>query len=163
MILRLGLVLPLLFAPSLKAEDCHVTPGWESMEIVAVELSREPSQELFEMSVRKADSAAKRAAGYQWICERDALDTAVLFVFPRTVPSAFHMRNVYVPLDIHFFDSTGQQVDAMVMRPEPPGSNLEPRYYRPAGSFRYALEVARPHSHDLESAPARLRLLVDSL
>ena len=133
------------------------------MERMQVQLLREPGQEVFTLSVRKADSAQERAAGYQWICEADALDTAVLFVFPRLVPSAFHMRNVLVPLDIHFFDETGRQVDAMVMRPEPPGADIKPRYYRPGGSFRYALEIARPHSHDLESTPAPLRLQVDSL
>jgi len=143
------------------AKSCHVTPGWESMSRAQLMLEQAGEKSLF--SVRIADNAAKRAAGYQWICPNDAENTAVLFVFPRMVPSAFHMRNVYVPLDIYYFDDAGNQVDAMSMRPEPPGQGLKPRYYQPDGPFRYALEIARPQSHNLNSVPVPMRLLVDSL
>lgn len=119
--------------------------------------------EIITRSVRVADEASERAAGYQWICPEQARDTAVLFVFPQAIPSAFHMRNVYVPLDIHFFDQQGNQVDAQVMRPEPPGHPLQHRYYLSAEPFMYALEIARPQADALQSAPARLRLLVESL
>ncbi len=113
--------------------------------------------------VKIADDNRERSAGYQWVCPSTAQNTAVLFVFDREFLSAFHMRNVFVPLNIHFFDASGKQVDALVMRPEPPGLGLKPRYYSPATAFRYALEVAQPADHDLQSTPPVLSLVLDTL
>lgn len=161
MIFRLSLLILVLFSSPVVAKGCHITPGWEAMAGNTIVLKQ--AGEKTTMTVRIADNASKRAAGYQWVCEKDADNTAILFVFPGMIPSAFHMRNVYVPLDIYFFDDAGNQVSAMVMRPEPPGQGMEPRYYKPAGPFRYALEIARPQTHDLGSTPAPMRLLVDSL
>ncbi len=161
MIFRLSLLILVLFSSPVVAKGCHITPGWEAMAGSTIVLKH--AGEKTTIPVRIADNASKRAAGYQWICEKDTDNTAVLFVFPRMIPSTFHMRNVYVPLDIHFFDDAGNQVDAMVMRPEPPGQGIEPHYYKPVGPFRYALEIARPQTHDLDSTPAPMRLLVDSL
>lgn len=127
------------------------------MEVGRIEL--QSADQLRTLNVRIADDKDERAAGYQWICEPDAQGSAVLFVFSRQKASAFHMRNVWVPLDIYFFDDTGAQVDAMVMRPEPPGAPIKPRYYQPRGTFRYALEIARPANHDLESIPVPVRLV----
>jgi len=157
------LVLPILalFSSLAYAQQCHMTPGWKAMSEGEVSLER--GGKTLPLAIRVADDAQERAAGYQWICERDAADTAVLFVFPTSMNSTFHMRNVYIPLDIYFFDNTGNQVDAMVMRPEPPGVDLEPQYYQPGGPFRYALEIARPQTHQLSSTPAPMRLLIDSL
>ena len=150
-----------LFTSVAAAQLCHITPGWEAMGHAQIVLQQ--AEERFPIRVRIADDATKRASGNQWICQKDANNSAVLFVFPRMIPSAFHMRNVYVPLDIYFFDESGNQVDAMVMRPEPPGQGIKPRYYQPSGPFRYALEIARPQTHDLDSTPAPMRLLPDSL
>jgi uncharacterized membrane protein (UPF0127 family) len=161
MIFRLILPCLVLFSSLASAQQCHVTPGWEAMSESEVLL--EVGGETLSLLVRIADGAQERAAGYQWICERDATNTAVLFVFPKMIHSTFHMRNVYTPLDIYFFDDAGNQVDAMAMRPEPPGQNLEPQYYQPGGPFRYALEIARPQTHQLNSTPAPMRLLIDSL
>ena len=61
------------------------------------------------------------------------------------------------------FDEQGRQVDAMVMQAETPGHTERPRYYQASGPFRYALEIARTPTHDLQSAPAPMRLMVDSL
>lgn len=159
--IRWGLLMLVLFSSLASAQACHVTPGWEAMGSMEIKLQK--GDEISSLQVRMADSASERAAGYQWICAVDTQNTAVLFVFPRMIPSSFHMRNVYVPLDIYFFDESGIQVDAMVMRPEPPGQDIKPRYYQPVGAFRYALEIARPQSHDLESTPVPVRLLVESL
>jgi uncharacterized membrane protein (UPF0127 family) len=161
MIFRLILLSLLLSSPLTSAQQCHVTPGWDTMSEGEVLLER--SGETLSLAIRIADGARERAAGYQWICERDALNTAVLFVFPKMINSTFHMRNVYTPLDIYFFDDTGNQVGAMVMRSEPPGQGLDPQYYQPGGAFRYALEIARPQTHQLNSTPAPMRLLIDSL
>jgi uncharacterized membrane protein (UPF0127 family) len=127
------------------------------------EIKLEKAGRTFSLPIRIADNSSKRAAGYQWICEADSNNTAVLFKFSEMVPSAFHMRNVYIPLDIYFFDDSGEQIDAMVMRPEPPGQGINPRYYQPVSAFRYALEIARPQTHDLKSTPTPMRLLIDSL
>jgi len=161
MIIRFVPLVLLLFSSLAMAQGCHVTPGWEAMSRVDVVV--EQGGEKISMAIRMADNGQERAAGYQWICDQDAAGTAVLFVFPSTMHSSFHMRNVYVPLDIHFFDENGSQVDAMVMRPEPPGQGFSPRYYQPAGPFKYALEIARPQTHQLDSTPAPMRLWLDSL
>ncbi len=166
MIFRLNLsilssLMLVLFSPLAYAQACHLTPGWEAMDNGKITLNQ--NGENISLAVRIADRSRQRAAGYQWICELDAANTAVLFVFPKTIHSNFHMRNVYVPLDIYFFDDAGNQVDAMVMRPEPPGLDIKPRYYHPDGAFRYALEIARPQAHQLDSTPEPMRLLPDSL
>ncbi len=115
------------------------------------------------LQVRVADDPAERAAGYQWICQSDAVDSSVIFIYPSMTFSAFHMRNVLVPLDIYFFDASGAQVDAMVMRPEPPGMPLKPLFYRPGAAFQYALEIARPADYDLQSVLPSLSLKLNSL
>jgi uncharacterized membrane protein (UPF0127 family) len=160
-LLILSLLILDLFSSSAFAQGCHITPGWEAMSDGEITLNQDGKN--FSLGVRIADKPRPRAAGYQWICEQDAASTAVLFVFPKAIHSTFHMRNVYVPLDIHFFDAAGNQVDAMVMRPEPPGQGITPRYYQPGGAFRYALEIARPQTHQLDSTPEPMRLLPDSL
>lgn len=161
MIFRLVLIMSVLFSSLVEAQGCHITPGWEAMQ--SGEIMLEQAGEISPLTIRIANNVSKRAAGYQWICEKNANNTAILFIFSSMIPSAFHMRNVYLPLDIYFFNEAGEQVDAMVMRPEPPGQNITPRYYRPAGSFRYALEIAQPKTHDLESTPVPRRLIIDSL
>lgn len=150
-----------MLSPALMAQACHLTTGWNDMPTQTIRVSSDAVEK--DLSARIADSNSERAAGYQWICASAAEDTAVLFVFPKSFSSAFHMRNVFVPLDIYFFDETGQQVAAMVMRPEPPGQGIEPRYYHPQAAFQYALEIARPQDYDLQSTPKPLRLVIDSL
>ncbi len=143
------------------AQSCRLTPGWEAMAPATIVV--ESAEGLRELQVRVADDAAERAAGYQWICEQDAIDTAVLFVFPKTFFSAFHMRHVFVPLDIYFFDEQGQQVGAMLMAAEPPKAGIKPSYYSPNAEFRYALEIPRIGNHDQSIEPEALRLRVETI
>ncbi len=161
MMFRIILLIFSLVSPPAQAQGCHITPGWQAMSSGEIEL--EKAGHTFSLPIRIADNSSKRAAGYQWICEADTNNTAVLFEFSEMVTSAFHMRNVYIPLDIFFFDDSGKQIDAMVMRPEPPGQGIKPRYYQPVSAFLYALEIARPQTHDLKSTPTPMRLLIDSL
>lgn len=161
MIFRTVLLILAFYSSLVSAQECHVTPGWETMNSREIMLNQ--NGENASLVVRVADNRRQRSAGYQWICEKDAANTAVLFVYPNMIHSYFHMQNVFVPLDIYFFDAAGIQVDAMVMRPEPPGQDLKPRYYQPDGPFQYALEISRPQSHQLDSTPAPMRLLPDSL
>lgn len=143
------------------AQGCHLTEGWLAMDTTEIALKSGAGQYL--MSVRVADDSSERAAGYQWVCAQDSINTAVLFVFPKTFYSAFHMRNVFVPLDIYFFDESGRQVGAMHMSAEPPGQGIKPHYYSPSAKFRYALEIPGSDSHDLKPVLPALSLLVDSL
>lgn len=148
-------------AQPVAAEECHLTEGWAAMDTAQIALESVQGQRL--ISVRVADDSSKRAAGYQWICERESVGTAILFVFPKTFYSAFHMRNVFVPLDIYFFDEAGRQVGAMQMQAEPPGQGIKPHYYGPSAEFRYALEIPRARAHELNSTLPPISLVVDSL
>jgi len=158
MIARLSMLVFMLFSAYVSAQECHRTPGWDSMRIGKINL--EKAGQVFSLTVRVADNDTERTAGYQWSCEADARDTAVLFIFPKMLNGAFHMRHVYIPLEIYFFDEVGKQVDAMVMRAEPPGQGVEPSLYRPAASFRYALEIARPTDYEVTSSLVPMRLVL---
>jgi len=115
------------------------TPGWVSMQTKPITLVGALGN--LQLSVRVADEGDELAAGYQWICPDSAEDTAVLFVFPRSFRAAFHMRNVFVPLNITFFDAQGGLVDTLQMSPEPPGGNQAGKYYKANAPFKYALEM----------------------
>lgn len=143
------------------AQTCHTTNDWRAMSSKNIQLAQDGT--VRKMRVRIADDTAKRAAGYQWLCATDVEQTAILFVFQNEINSTFHMRNVFVPLDIYFFDAQGQQVGSSTMRPEPPGAPLKPRYYHAHSAFKYALEIARAPNHNLQSTPTNLRLLVGDL
>ncbi len=116
-----------------------------------------------QLEARIADESHERAAGYQWICADEAESSAVLFVFESEVNSSFHMRNVFVPLEIYFFDASGQAVDQMVMRPEPPSFKGARRYYHPKGAFKYALEIAQGSEYDLSTKLVPLQLLIETI
>jgi uncharacterized membrane protein (UPF0127 family) len=60
---------------------------------------------------------------------------AILFVFERPVPSQFHMRNVFLPLDIVFFAADGAFLGRNTM--EADSKDL----YGAADPFTMALEV----------------------
>ena len=156
-------------APSVKAasredpSNCKATTaGWANMQLGTTAL--EVAGQWQSVTTRIADDAAERAAGYQWICPSSAQDSAVLFIFPQPLLASFHMRNVFVPLEIGFFDADGRLVGVRHMTPEPPssgpGRGLGGRYYRPDAAFKYALEMPRTaQSSALFSQPQlRLRL-----
>lgn len=137
-------------------DGCHAqTEGWQSMTSSQIGLNVDG--ELRMLTVRLADDNRERAAGYQWLCETDAAASAILFEFPEDVHTAFHMRNVFVPLVIAFFDAAGKKVETLYMGAEPPGYDQPAQYYRPATAYRYALEIpegnpasAWLYAHDLQ-------------
>ncbi len=140
--------------------ECGETPGWASMQTAKVVLTDHGGQQ-FELAVRLADDGVERAAGYQHICPQAAEGTAVLFLYPQALGSQFHMRNVYVDLDIAFIDATGGLIDLQRMFAEPPGSPRMPTLYGPKQIFQYALETPAGVLRDRIKEPTgwRLRIL----
>jgi len=59
------------------------------------------------LTARVAALPHERFIGFQGIPAEMGTDLAVLFVFERPVRSQFHMRNVFLPLDIVFFAADG--------------------------------------------------------
>lgn len=104
-----------------------------------------PGQEQgpLELTVKIADDASERAAGFQHICPEAVDETAILFHFEQDTQNAFHMRNCHAPLDIAFIDATGVVVDVQRMEPYV-DSVLVVRQplYQSRVRFRYALETA---------------------
>lgn len=85
--------------------------------------------------VEVVDDAAERAQG---LMHRDHLaqSAGMLFVYPRPQMAAFWMRNTLIPLDMVFFDATGQVVKVhagAVPGDETPISSDQP--------VRYVLEI----------------------
>lgn len=120
---------------------CKTEPAeWQSMHQMELVLQLGGAAKL-SLPTMIADEKHEQRAGYQWICPGNAENTAMLFPFDGMIHTLFHMRNVYVPLAILFFDQSGQLVDSLYMLPEA-NSEIKPRYYRAKGPFMYALEVA---------------------
>ncbi len=135
-----------IFSLSLKAQldpyaGCKPQPEeWASMHKKELVLKLGGDAELT-LTTLIADEKHERHAGYQWVCPDNTTDTAMLFPFDGMIHTLFHMRNVYVPLAILFFNRSGSLVDSMYMRPEA-NTQGKPQYYRAKGPFMYALEVA---------------------
>lgn len=87
-----------------------------------------------------AETVSLRSAGFQHVCPETIARENILFVFQKEFISAFHMNNVYAPLDIAFFDKQGVIVDIQTMHPYTLISIKKPRY-RPASAAMYALET----------------------
>lgn len=135
------------------------TPGWVAMQNASVILSTIDGR--FELAVRIADAPDERMAGYQWICPQTAENTAVLFVYRKNMRAGFHMKNVFVPLRIAFFDGSGRLVDTMEMAPSPPRGPVNTTIYHAKGAFRYVLEVPTSNSATAWLADRNVRLLLD--
>lgn len=91
-----------------------------------------------------ADTAAGRAAGYQFIHPDVVAHSAILFVFERESVGPFHMCNVRASLDILWVRSDGRVLDRAEMLPGPalPASLCRTLYSpRSFGSYRFALET----------------------
>jgi len=67
--------------------------------------------------------------------------TGMLFVFPRSAPRAFHMKDCHVPIDVAFIsaDLTVVECHAMVVEPDPQNPQIS---YPSLNDAQYALEVA---------------------
>ncbi len=87
------------------------------------------------LTARVADLPHERFIGFQGIPVETGKDLAILFVFESPVPSRFHMRNVFLPLDIVFFAADGAFLGRNRM--EADSKDL----YGSASPFTFAIEV----------------------
>jgi len=133
------------------------TAGWNHMQTGTVEISNAQHQQI-RLTARIANDPAERAAGFQYICPQQFRENTIMFLFSTPIQARFHMRNVYAPLDIAFFDNTGKIIKIMTMRPADWEKNGVSRLYGPSRRFRYALEarVGFFSEHNIEAVNSRL-------
>lgn len=93
-----------------------------------------------------ADSQATRQRGLMQVRDLGGYD-GMLFVFPYDTQDAFWMRNTPQPLTIAYLGDEGNLVSTTDMAPC--GDSDQCPLYRPAGPYRYALEVPQGHLTDL--------------
>jgi len=115
------------------------------------------------LRARIADEPAELAAGYQFICPQVIQNSAILFDFGRQFTSRFHMRGVFAPLDIAFFDQSGKLVNVAYMTAEPPGFSGRRKLYAATAPYRYALETPAGYLADHHLAGTRIRLVPESV
>ena len=95
--------------------------------------------------VALADSSELRGQGLMFVEDLGDLD-GMLFVFEAERTGAFWMKNTLIPLDIGFFDDSGDLVGVLRMVP----CEADPcRRYDVGTSYRYALEVPAGVFNDL--------------
>lgn len=116
------------------------TPKWEQMEYrEVVAIGEEGRSDV--LVVKLADEAPERSAGFQHVCPDVIAKTPMLFDFKRPYHGAFHMHNVYAPLDIGFIDKNGTLFELQRMEPYILGSTGAGRTYRPKRAYVAALEA----------------------
>ena len=119
---------------------CNGTaPAWRTMSESLVIL-RSDEGVTHQLAVKIAVKPAQRRAGFQHICSEWVQVWGVLFVFPTSQRSMFHMRNVRDDLDIAFIAEDGRILELKKMSWEEDSGGGH--RYRAAQPFRYALEVA---------------------
>lgn len=130
-----------LAAPRSTVACVPTTPEWEAMQVRVITLTRDDETRV-QLSVKLADDARERAAGFQHICPETVHETPILFTFSRPTRVAFHMHNVHAPLDIGFIDADGRIVDIQRMTVYAAQAKFKVnRYYRPAVPITAALET----------------------
>jgi len=114
-------------------------PAWRTMSESLVIL-RSDEGVTHHLAVKIAIKPAQRRAGFQHICSKWVQAWGVLFVFPTSQRSMFHMRNVGDDLDIAFIAEDGRILELQKMPRELDSASR--RSYRATQPYRYALEVA---------------------
>ena len=117
----------------------EAAPAWRTMSESLVIL-RSDEGVTHHLAVKIAIKPAQRRAGFQHICSKWVQVWGVLFVFPTSQRSMFHMRNVRDDLDIAFIAEDGRIFELQKMSREL--DSAADRSYRAAQPYRYALEVA---------------------
>ena len=145
------------------ASSCvQTTGGWTSMQEKKILLINDRGKKIF-LVARIADEPVELAAGYQYICPDVISHSAILFDFGRQFTSRFHMRGVFAPLDIAFFDQSGKFVNVAHMTAEPPGFSGKRKLYSAAAPYRYALETPAGYLANHFLTGTRIRLVPESV
>lgn len=105
------------------------------------------------ISAEIAASEVSRTRGYTGLTEGPKDGTGILFVFESPTPAVFWMKDVWVPLDIAFFDEKGKCLGYQTMEAWSGRENavrLAKRYHSPAPA-QFALETRagwfKEHEH----------------
>ena len=89
------------------------------------------------LTVALASTPAERSQGLMGVRDLEGID-GMLFEFGDDTTGGFWMKDTLIPLDIYFFDASGDQVDDLAM--EPCATDPCP-VYQPKEAYRLALEV----------------------
>ena len=87
-------------------------------------------------TVEVADDAAERSRGLMFRTDLAPM-TGMLFVYERTAPVAFWMKNTLIPLDMIFADETGR-----VLRVHPMATPRDETPIPSGAPVRFVLEIA---------------------
>ncbi|MEA2022695.1 MAG: DUF192 domain-containing protein [Actinomycetota bacterium] len=129
--LRSLLLLAVLVAMALAACGPGDPTGIEGFDTATITIDER------EVAVAVADTPDLRSQGLMGVTDLGGLD-GMLFLFDETTDAGFWMKDTLIALDIAFFDDGGSFVDRFTM--EPCTGDPCP-VYRPAGSYRYAVEA----------------------
>lgn len=140
-----AILLSLLFiTPSVAKKCIDETSQFVGMQEITISFVETEQT----VSVKLADTNAKRAMGFQHICPAVIEQNMILFTFPSALRPAFHMRNVHAPLDIAFIDKSRRVVSLMTMQPYVAGSLKRPTY-SPNVAVIAALEARENSLHEM--------------
>lgn len=115
-----------------------------------------------QFAVEIADDDDERARGLMFR-EQMAADHGMLFIFERSEPQAFWMRNTLIPLDIMYFDSDKRFVSAHYRVPTCKHGGDRCPNYPSEGDARYVLELNAGVGAALALQPGDLLKLPESL
>lgn len=141
------LILLAILAHGAAADCVPMTEEIGQMDVRNVRLAAADGRQV-DLEVRVADSGRERAAGFQHVCPETADAVSILFLFSQSVTPRFHMKNVYMPLDIAFIDNTGEISSIQTMRPYVSGAR-EKKLWGPPAPVVAALEVRAGLFRDL--------------
>lgn len=140
--MRVPVFILLAILVSSAAADCvPMTDEIGRMDLRNIRLAAADGRQV-DLEVRVADSGRERAAGFQHVCPETADTVSILFLFPRSGTPRFHMKNVYMPLDIAFIGDNGEINSIQTMRPYVIGAREnEHKLWSPPAPVVAALEV----------------------
>ena len=131
----------LVVGPSIEpigACDLERAVAWRTMSESRL-LPRSDGGITHHLTVKIAITPTQRSAGFQHVCSEWIKVWGILFVFPTSQRSTFHMQNVREDLDIAFIAADGRILEIKKMsRGVDSGGG---RSYRATQPYRFALEV----------------------
>lgn len=128
----------LITTPVFAAPCVDMTPAMAAMTQQQITINNNSSRDI-QFDVLVADNNSERAAGFQHICPHVIKKRLILFAYPQQQEGLFHMHNVHAPLDIAFFDKTGQLIAVQQMQTY---TTKDKPLYGPETPFQFALEAA---------------------